>query len=1077
VTGETYLVGSNAALLTEVRASGENPGYVRTQGTAAAIENRGNGSGAYDNYRGVSVLGVYHWLPELQIALLAEQAQSEAFGTTYATLSIILGIAVAAALAAVAIGFIVTRGIANPLANLAETSTKIAAGDLAARAQEVASGDEIGVLAASFNAMADRVGDLLTGLEERGHELEERARELEASQRVALAASERVTPDELLDLVVNLIRDQFDLYHAQVYIVDEEQEAAVLRQSTGFAGRQLLQKGHKIPLDHPAFVTQAIREGHPILVGDVAQDPNFLPNPLLPDTKSELVVPLKVGDKVIGVLDAQDRKPGRFSESTVALFQTMTGQIAFLFENSQLMERVTGLLQNVTDQAQALTLFTNQLRTAADIAHRLGTILDPERLLQQVVELMQSRFGLYHTHIYVLDEVTGQLAVRAGSGEVGRVLRERGHSIPLNAEKSLVARTARDHEVVLVNDTTLESDFMPNPLLPQTRSEVAIPLVLGDKMLGVLDVQDDQPGRFTQVDLDTFVTLAGQVATSLQNANLFEERKRAEEALRQANMVVESSPVILFRWRAAEGWPVELVSENISQFGYTPEELLSGETPYASIVHPDDLERVGREVTEYSASGVDSFEQEYRIVTKDGQVRWTDDRTVIVRDAQGNITHYEGIVIDSTERKRAEQERERFTTQLSTAADVAAQVGAILDPDQLLNTVIPLLKERFGLYYVHFYMLDEAAGQLALRAGYGEPGRIMSERGHTIPLDAERSLVARAARSKEIVLANDVTQEPSFLPNPLLPETRSEVAVPAIAGGVVLGVFDVQHNVPGYFTEADLDVFATLTGQITTALQNAGLFEEIQQAAERLREVDRLKSEFLANMSHELRTPLNSILGYTEVMLMGIDGEMDSEVHADIQAIYDNGQHLLHLINDILDLAKIEAGRLNLSFETLAIQPLIDEVVTNTNGLLLKRQKPVEFHVEVAENLPAARVDRLRLNQILSNLLSNAVKFTDQGCITLRVFSEDDHICFAVEDSGIGISPADQERIFEQFRQADGSFKRRAEGTGLGLAITRHLVQMHGGTVVVRSQPGEGSTFTVRLPLKQQTAEAVAQRD
>jgi signal transduction histidine kinase len=352
----------------------------------------------------------------------------------------------------------------------------------------------------------------------------------------------------------------------------------------------------------------------------------------------------------------------------------------------------------------------------------------------------------------------------------------------------------------------------------------------------------------------------------------------------------------------------------------------------------------------------------------------------------------------------------------------------------------------------------------------------MLERGHSIPLDAERSLVARAARSKEIVLANDVTQEPDFLPNPLLPETRSEVAVPAIAGGAVLGVFDVQHNVPGYFTEADLDVFATLTGQITTALQNAGLFEEIQQAAERLKEVDRLKSEFLANMSHELRTPLNSILGYTEVMLMGIDGEMDSEVHADIQAIYDNGQHLLHLINDILDLAKIEAGRLNLSFETLAIQPLIDEVVTNTNGLLLKRQKPVEFHVEVAENLPAAMVDRLRLNQILSNLLSNAVKFTDQGCITLRAFSEDDHICFAVEDSGIGISPADQERIFEQFRQADGSFKRRAEGTGLGLAITRHLVQMHGGTVVVRSQPGEGSTFTVRLPLKQQTAEAVAQR-
>jgi signal transduction histidine kinase len=206
---------------------------------------------------------------------------------------------------------------------------------------------------------------------------------------------------------------------------------------------------------------------------------------------------------------------------------------------------------------------------------------------------------------------------------------------------------------------------------------------------------------------------------------------------------------------------------------------------------------------------------------------------------------------------------------------------------------------------------------------------------------------------------------------------------------------------------------------------------------------------------------------------MGIDGEMDPETQADVQAIYDNGQHLLQLISDILDLAKIEAGRLNLNFETVDVQPLLDEIVTSTNGLLLKRQKPVEFKVEVAEDLPAAQVDRLRLNQILNNLLSNAVKFTDEGHITLRAVSDDDHLCFEVEDTGIGIKPDDRERIFEQFRQADGSYKRRAEGTGLGLSITRYLVQMHGGTIVVASQPGQGSTFTVRLPLKRQTAEQV----
>jgi GAF domain-containing protein len=346
--------------------------------------------------------------------------------------------------------------------------------------------------------------------------LAERTRELEASQRVTFAASERSDPDQLLNLVVNLIRDQFDLYHVQVYTVDELNNAAVLRKSTGYAGRQLLQKKHHIPLDRPALVTRAIREGEPVLVADVRQSPDFMPNPLLPETRSELVVPLKVGSRVIGVLDVQAHTPGRFDKDTAALFQTMADQVAFLFENSELLDRVT-------EQAQALTAFTNQLRTAADIAQRLGTILDPDRLLQQVVDLMQSRFGFYHVHIYLLNRDTQRLTIRAGSGEIGQVLRERGHSIRLDTKRSLVARAARDKGTLIVNNTSLEPDFLPNPLLPQTSSEVAVPLLIGENVLGVLDIQDDQIDRFSSADIDTFNTLAGQIASSLQNANLFEQ--------------------------------------------------------------------------------------------------------------------------------------------------------------------------------------------------------------------------------------------------------------------------------------------------------------------------------------------------------------------------------------------------------------------------------------------------------------------------------------------------------------------------------------------------------------------------
>jgi signal transduction histidine kinase len=615
----------------------------------------------------------------------------------------------------------------------------------------------------------------------------------------------------------------------------------------------------------------------------------------------------------------------------------MADQITILFEN-------TGLLEEVLQQTDTLTHFTDQLRTAADIARRLNTLRDPELLLQEVVELLQSRYGLYHAHIYLLDETTRRLNLRIGSGEVGRVLREREHAIPIDKEASLVARAARTRGTVLVEDTQREPDFMPNPLLPHTRAEMSLPLVVGDRLLGVLDLQDQQIGRFTEAERDTFSTLAGQVAVALENAELFAEQRRARA------------------------------------------------------------------------------------------------------------------------------ERERFTLQLRTASDIAGEISAILDPDKLLNTVIRLLKERFGLYYAHYYTFDRTDAQLRLRAGYGEAGQQMLDQSHTIPLQTQQSLVARAARTRKAIVVQDVLEETGFLPNPLLPQTRSEVAVPILAAGEVLGVLDVQHDRADYFTEGDLNVYNTLAGQIATAMENATLFEEIQQTAERLREVDRLKSEFLANMSHELRTPLTSINGYAEIMMMGIEGEIPTEIREDVEAIYENGHHLLNLINDVLDLAKIEAGHLNLNLEAIDLLHILDEVQTSTAGLLAK--KHLNFLIETENNLPAVQGDRVRLNQVLNNLLSNAIKFTEEGHVKLRTYRDNGHICLAVEDTGVGISRENLELIFERFRQVDGTSTRTQEGTGLGLAITRHLIEMHGGTIDVQSELGRGSTFTVRLPVAKEHQEA-----
>jgi PAS domain S-box-containing protein len=427
------------------------------------------------------------------------------------------------------------------------------------------------------------------------------------------------------------------------------------------------------------------------------------------------------------------------------------------------------------------------------------------------------------------------------------------------------------------------------------------------------------------------------------------------------------------------------------------------------------------------------------------------------------------IVRDITERKRAETDLRRFAIQLRTAADVSAQVTTILDPTRLLEAVVPLVQERFGLYHVHVYTLDPETRRLVMRVGSGEAGRLMREAGHTIGLDQEPSLVAQAARSGAIVWVDDVTQSTAHMFNPLLPKTRSEVAIPMITGDAVIGVFDVQDAAPGRFDRSEVDVFSALAGQIAVGFRNAQYFEELQQVAERLREVDRLKSEFLANMSHELRTPLNSILGYAELLQMGIDGALSPSMLEDVNAIFENGQQLLQLINDILDLTKIEAGRMNLTMMPVAIAPLLEEARVSCMGLLHRQPKPVEVVVDVEDALPPVVADPMRLAQVLNNLLSNAIKFTDTGEIRLHARHDPAGQCVLIDvvDTGIGISAEDLARLFERFRQIDGSTTRRAEGTGLGLAISRHLVEMHGGTLTATSELGCGSVFTVSLPLNQ----------
>ena len=256
----------------------------------------------------------------------------------------------------------------------------------------------------------------------------------------------------------------------------------------------------------------------------------------------------------------------------------------------------------------------------------------------------------------------------------------------------------------------------------------------------------------------------------------------------------------------------------------------------------------------------------------------------------------------------------------------------------------------------------------------------------------------------------------------------------------------------------------TFANQAVLAIQNARLFREIEDKSRQLEIASQHKSQFLANMSHELRTPLNAVLGYAEMLADGIYGDLPEKSRDVLGRVMANGKHLLALINDVLDLAKIEAGQLTLSVGEYAMDTVVQSVVVATESLA--REKGLALSSRIAPGMPTGFGDERRLTQVLLNLVGNAIKFTDSGSVTVTAEANDGKFHLAVRDTGPGIALADQSRIFDEFQQLDNTSTRKKGGTGLGLAISRRIVEMHHGTITVQSAPGQGATFSVDLPVR-----------
>ncbi len=713
-------------------------------------------------------------------------------------------------------------------------------------------------------------------------------------------------------------------------------------------------------------------------------------------------------------------------------------------------EQVFLVARDITDRKH------NELIQASitQISEAALTAPDMPSLLKVIHESVASLMPARNFYVCLYDEHTDMMtfpyyadehdsawpAQKPGSGLTSYVLRT---GKPLLVTPELLDELERTGEVKAGG--TRGTDWMGAPL----RS--------GAQRLGVLAVQSYDPEvRFTEKELETLTLIANQASVAI-------ERKRSQEELTKFKLGIDNSDDAIFI-TDPDGKIIYTNPGFEKIYGYSQQETI-GQTPRlikSGLLTKDDYKQFwGTLLSKSTASG------EVTNKRKDGQLIPIAGVNSPILDESNNIIGFLAVHHDMTEAKRAEEVLKRRNEYLAAAAEIGRLVTSTLDLNTIFVRTVNLVSERFGYYHAAIFVVEETGFNAVLREATGVAGAEMKRKRHSLPIN-EHSVVGKVTYTGEPVIVNNTALDATHKPNPLLPETRAEAAVPLRVGSRIIGALDIQSTNIGAFTTDDLAVLQILADQVAIAIDNARSYELSQQAVKEMREVDRVKSQFLANMSHELRTPLNSIIGFSRVILKGIDGPVSDLQQQDLSAIYNSGQHLLGLINDVLDLAKIEAGKMELAFDQVNLSDLIASVMSTASGLV--KDKNVKLLKNIHGELPPVRADAIRIRQVLLNLMSNAAKFTDEGAITVDASVETGpsgrpEILISVTDTGPGIAQEDQAKLFQPFSQVDDSPTRKTGGTGLGLSISHQLIQMHGGRIGVHSAIGKGSTFYFTLPV------------
>jgi signal transduction histidine kinase len=824
--------------------------------------------------------------------------------------------------------------------------------------------------------------------------------------------------------------------------------------------------------------------------------------------RTAIWVALRKDSALLGAFVIYRTEVRPFSEKQIALLQSFAAQAVIAMENARLLTETREALDQQTATAEVLQVINS---SPGDLAPVFDAVLD------RALEFCGAAMGCLWTYD---GERMHAAALRGAPPEFAEFLTRTSHPVgPANAH----GRLLRGGPVVHIADVADDEAYRAGDPVRRNlvelgggRTLIAVPLRKDERFLGDIVMYRQEVRPFSGKQITLVQNLATQAVIAMENARVLTElRQRTRDLEESQEYQTASSDVlkVISRSGAELGPVLDTLVETaaricradsgfifrlhdglcrmVASFGIPAEYKHFQER---NPIVPGRGTLAGRTVLERHAVHIDdaATDPEY---TRVQAVRLGRQRTMlgvplIREDALigvitlarsyvepfaekqiGLVTTFADQAVIAIENARLFGELRTRTAELGRSVDelkilgeVGQAVSSTLDLRAVLSTILTRSVGLTGADAGAIFRYNRAAREFRLVGEVGWDETLARAVGDLRIAEAETAMGEAALRREPIQIA-DLALRPSapLRDVSLAARIRSVLIVPLVGPERILGALVLQRRVIGEFPPETVRLTQTLASQSVLAIQNARLFREIAEKSEQLALASQHKSQFLANMSHELRTPLNAILGYAELLVDGVYGELPERPRGVLERIQNNGKHLLALINDVLDLAKIEAGQLTLTLEDYSLPDIVRSIITATEPLAAS--KGLKFSAMVQQGMPTAHGDSRRVSQVLLNLIGNAIKFTDAGEVEICAAADNGQFMLTVRDTGPGVPETDQERIFGEFQQIDNTNTRKKGGTGLGLAISKRMVEMQGGTIAVESVLGKGSTFRVVLPV------------